>query len=1149
MIVLDTVNRYLDVVLSAPVTTSQLHIVASYLSSANSSSDVSLSQDSQTKNTTPVIIVQSPIAGGYKIVNFISIKNNDSVAANVTVRFVDGTTIKELISISLDPDDTLTYDSSTGFSVTNSFGQQKIAIISGVGGFGTISSTGKDSVIAPSVNSVLNIEVANGLIIATNNSNQTISLSIAQDINATFTSDWTELTGGDETILHSHPSIVPGSALISGGDVIHIVNYDFLVTAAVYIINGTQYNSPQTNVTLSAANATFDRFDVIAVDTSNTVVVLQGTPSVSPVIPTIDPSTQLQLTIIPVPAGSSGPVGVANVDIYLENTEWTSSVTAHINPASTNNPYAGNVDIEATSAVAGNYIELTNPSGLIDLSQYSNLIFRIRLKSSWPSSKYLAITWRNGGSIIGTSLSVKNGFFGLNNSVTGVYQQIVMPISSFNVTSNVNKIRIQVAGGSSSIGWYIDNIVLQGGISSPPTGGASSPGSPATSVQFNRGGVFGGNANFTYDESGIKLIIGNNAVNSTIQPTLIQVVNSTSIANLEPTQLLIGSSVVNSTTIAEGANVILSTSKILVGNSSENSSIQSTLIQVANSTSIANLDPLRLVIGTSKVNSTMFAVGSNVLVNTSALFIGNSSQNSTLNASNLVLADANVEIDFNSGVDVLNNSRFLIHSITDNANGGSICLDNYGANATQSTAGNFQARVGRGTRASPSALQAGDIGWIGSFKPYGTTGFANNRSASIVMYASENQSDSAHGTYIVIETTANTTNTLTEALRIGGDHFLTVNGASVFYPIAGNTLVKAQINIVANDLYLSLLSTTSGISSPALVLGDNNTPVRFIMALATNTAYFSNVTLANDISLTARSPGASLILGARNTGGLIRFTTGANPDIERMSISNSAVNINTNMTIFIGNSTVNSYCNATNLAITNSTYQAGFFISGTTGYSLASGSGSTWRQDVYATAPAGNWQVRSARGTSAAPANLVADDVGAIISFIPYGSTAFASVRRAAITMRIAENANDTVQGTYITFETTNNQTTTTVESLRIGNDKSLIVNGNIIIGNTDTTKGNILIGNSTVNALANSTLIKVSNSTSTANLDPIKLVIGTSTVNSTTISEGANIVLTTTTISAGNSTINTSVNSTSFYINADDITQRYAHSLLLMGV
>lgn len=271
------------------------------------------------------------------------------------------------------------------------------------------------------------------------------------------------------------PPDVQGSWLASGGSVVFLQNYDFRVSAASYYINGTPYAAPQTNITLDAAHATLNRFDAIVATTSNTIIKITGVAAANPSLPSIDAETQLALGYILVQAATSSP-GITLTNIYLENTEWTSSVSANFNAASTSNPFAGTKDIEATTAVAGNLVQLTNGAA-ITLSDKKQLVFNIRSKASWPNNKSLSITWYNAGVKKGQSVSFGNGKFGFNSATTGSYQQIVIPISSFAVAASdsVDRLEFAVAGGGASIGFYLDNIVLESnsGSVTPPSIGAA----------------------------------------------------------------------------------------------------------------------------------------------------------------------------------------------------------------------------------------------------------------------------------------------------------------------------------------------------------------------------------------------------------------------------------------------------------------------------------------------------------------------------------------------------------------------------------------------------------------------------------------------------------------------------------------------------
>ena len=267
-----------------------------------------------------------------------------------------------------------------------------------------------------------------------------------------------------------------GSGVTSGCGVEWISALTFEVGACNYQIKGISYTSPLTSVTLSAADPTNPRIDVIGVDVTSAVFTLAGTAAASPVQPTVDASTQLQLTFVTVGAGATTPTGVALVSIYQENTEWTSSTTANLNAASTSNPYRGTIDIEATTAVLTNNVQLVKPAaGTEDLANYNALVFYIRSKATWPTgsgggnaARTLSIWWQNGATQRGLQVVLRSGVFGFDSSNTSAYQQISIPTSLFNANGlPVTTLRIQVSGntGTSSIGFYIDAITLQSGLS------------------------------------------------------------------------------------------------------------------------------------------------------------------------------------------------------------------------------------------------------------------------------------------------------------------------------------------------------------------------------------------------------------------------------------------------------------------------------------------------------------------------------------------------------------------------------------------------------------------------------------------------------------------------------------------------------------
>lgn len=265
-----------------------------------------------------------------------------------------------------------------------------------------------------------------------------------------------------------------GSFLLSGGGVVWVTGYQFDVSAAQYYIQGVLYSSIQQSITLSAADGTFDRIDVVVVNTSGNVVVVEGVPSSSPSEPDIDPSTQLKLAFVIVYAASTSPV-MFSQSIYEENagspTEWNWSSTGSTwNLSSTNNPYAGTKDIEATNLGTNSYVQ-GMATGTVDLSLYTQLNFRIRSKATWNSGRGLYVNFYFNGVKRGNDLFLAHGFFNFNSSNVVDYQLFSIPLSQFAIPSNisVNQIRFSRVGGA--IGFYLDNIGITNSGITPVTVG------------------------------------------------------------------------------------------------------------------------------------------------------------------------------------------------------------------------------------------------------------------------------------------------------------------------------------------------------------------------------------------------------------------------------------------------------------------------------------------------------------------------------------------------------------------------------------------------------------------------------------------------------------------------------------------------------
>lgn len=255
-----------------------------------------------------------------------------------------------------------------------------------------------------------------------------------------------------------------GSALLSGGGAIWTGTLSVTITAATYAINGTVYSSAQTDLTFAAGNATNPRIDIIALNTSGAAVIVQGTAAVNPAEPQIDPLTQLKLYYVYIPALAAA-LSITNTLVYREDTEWTTSVSGGtIVKNSTSNPFAGTKDVEATTAINGDWVEFDKGS-TFDSTLANTLTMRLRSKAAWPNAKTLVWQFRNAAGVPqGFGVAVKTGIFGYDSSNLS-YLGVSIPIGNFGIAGlTVQKLRATITGGGAGIGFYLDDVIIQGGI-------------------------------------------------------------------------------------------------------------------------------------------------------------------------------------------------------------------------------------------------------------------------------------------------------------------------------------------------------------------------------------------------------------------------------------------------------------------------------------------------------------------------------------------------------------------------------------------------------------------------------------------------------------------------------------------------------------
>lgn len=111
MIILDTTTRKLQLLLSGVVTTTELPWTAHYVDvtiATGALSDV-LCANGTTNGVTAVDMVAAPASGVRREIKELTVCNEDTVAATVTIRYNDNGTTRRICKVTLAADDNLEY--------------------------------------------------------------------------------------------------------------------------------------------------------------------------------------------------------------------------------------------------------------------------------------------------------------------------------------------------------------------------------------------------------------------------------------------------------------------------------------------------------------------------------------------------------------------------------------------------------------------------------------------------------------------------------------------------------------------------------------------------------------------------------------------------------------------------------------------------------------------------------------------------------------------------------------------------------------------------------------------------------------------------------------------------------------------------------
>lgn len=323
--------------------------------------------------------------------------------------------------------------------------------------------------------------------------------------------------------------------------------------------------------------------------------------------------------------------------------------------------FTGNATLSgALQTISGN---VNIDSGTLFVDSNNN---RVGINNSAPTVAFYVVGDANVTSSVNSALLTVGSDFIANTS--GAYHTGLVNAASLRVGSNF-------IANSSAV--TLDGVAnLTSSTSTIRVGNSSVNSFVNSSAVLTGVGIFsvGTNVGSNVSLSNTSLLIGNSTSNSIINNSLLSISNSTSTANVSPSNLIVGASVVNSTgvfvgvgnftsTANVGSNVSINTSTIFVGNSTSNLTASFFSIRLSDPTSTANLTANNLQIGSMLVNSSVITintgnfstganVGSNVNITTSSLQIGNSTVNTQVNSSVFSTGTGNFSIAANVGSNV-----------------------------------------------------------------------------------------------------------------------------------------------------------------------------------------------------------------------------------------------------------------------------------------------------------------------------------------------------------------------------------------------------------------------------------------------------------------------------------------------------------------
>lgn len=199
--------------------------------------------------------------------------------------------------------------------------------------------------------------------------------------------------------------IFSGSTVLVGG-VTHITGLTYRVWATSYIINNVHYGLPVSKTVTLEDGGVDPRFDVFAIRyeptssiTAPEIVVIEGTPSSTPVKPTVDLSKEVEVSFKLLLAGETSDPNVNIELVFNENTgesgEWNNILLLNGGDLTdTDDPYIGSSCFSVSQSSIDNAVDKRvswKNNSNINFSEDKELVFALKTDSSWTKYSSLSI--------------------------------------------------------------------------------------------------------------------------------------------------------------------------------------------------------------------------------------------------------------------------------------------------------------------------------------------------------------------------------------------------------------------------------------------------------------------------------------------------------------------------------------------------------------------------------------------------------------------------------------------------------------------------------------------------------------------------------------------------------------------------------------